>query len=197
MNTDELRRTLMASENSKEGSTRSISWEDVVALNRLNEALEKVSIETLLAKKEEQKTDLDKLVDKLKAGGKLDRAIRKAKQKKRKQHWRTAKRKRRQYYEAVASPRRKQKLAEQLTTAEGWWEHITSSWKRKKQTVLLTEDEWHNVLWPALAGHVFIVQRYDPAKPISLDNIYVTRTATGEVLFDGKEHLLRMLGYVL
>lgn len=193
MDIHELRRALEATENKKQG----ISWEDMLALNKLNEALESISVQDILDKKELGKTDVEKALDRLKAGGKFERAVRKVKQKKRKQHWRTAKRKRRQYYEAVAAPRRRAKMVEQLSTAEGWWEHITASWKRKKQEVLLTEDEWHNVLWPAVQDHVFIIHRYDPHRAISLDNIYAVRTATGEVLFDGKEHLLRTLGYIL
>lgn len=194
MDTEALKR-LMAEQQRKEKG--GLSWEDILALNKLNDALESVTLEQLLAKKEEAKSDVDKAIERLKAGGTLGRAIKKVKAKPRKQHWRTAKRKRRQYYEAVAEPRRRSKVAEQIKTAEGWWEYLTYHWKIRKQKVDMTFEEWESALYPAVAGSVFVLQRYDSKLPIALDNVYAVRTANGEVLFDGKEHKLRTLGYIL
>lgn len=194
MDTEALKQLMRAQEMEKKGG---ISWEDVVALNKLNEALQSMTVATLLAKKEAQRSDLDKAIERLKQGKTLDRAIRKVKQPRRKQHWRAARRKRRQYYEAVAEPRRRAKLAEQLTTAEGWWEYLTAGWRRRKAPYTLSEQEFVETLWPAVAGRLFVIQRYDSKLPIALDNIYAVRTGTGEVLFDGKEHKLRTLGYIL
>ena len=194
MDTEALKQLMKAQQRESMGG---LSWEDILALNRLNEALENVTVEGLLAKKEAARSDLDKAIERLKEGRTLERAIRKAKQPKKRQHWRAAKRKRRQYYEAVAEPRRRSRLAEQLTTPEGWWAYLAAGWHRRKVTVLLTEEEFVNTLWPAVAGRLFVIQRYDSKLPIALDNIYALRTASGEVLFDGKEHKLRTLGYIL
>lgn len=193
MDTSELQRLQRAHSQKGEG----LSWEDILALNRLNDALASMTLEDILAKKEEGKSDVDKAIERLKAGGTLNRAIRKVKLPRKRQHWRAARRKRRQYYEAVAEPRRRSKVAEQIKTAEGWWEYLTYHWKIRKQKVDMTFEEWESALYPAVAGSVFVLQRYDSKLPIALDNVYAVRTANGEVLFDGKEWKLRELGYIL
>lgn len=141
---------------------------------------------------------IDRLVEDLKANKDV---ARKLAGKKKREHWKRAKRKKREYdknrYREHLKPQRKKELAEKLTTARGWWEYLNRNWRWLKTPVELTEEEWNEVLYPAIYPRVPVFFRYDAKQPIRLDNLVVKDTETREVLFDGKEWLLRKQGYVL
>lgn len=62
----------------------------------------------------------------------------------------------------------------------------------------MTEEEWLEHVQPCIPkGIVVELRRYIPKQGASLDNIVVYNAGTGEVLFDGKEWLLKQQGYIL
>lgn len=175
----------------------------------LAEALRKLEVAKLLTQLDDleipeavdERNPMDRLVDELKQSNAIARRVkqRTAKPKRKKMHWKTARRKKNEYYQNVARYRRLELKGELLEEGPaGWWTYLTRLWKRHKVPVEMTEQEWTEVIWPTLEGRVPVIHRYQPNKPISLGNVYVTESENHKnVLFDGKEHALRAAGYIL
>lgn len=158
-------------------------------------------LKTVQLDKPRDLTPMEELVEELKASHSVKRLVKKRKAvvKHKKMHWKTKRRKQREYYQNVVKYRRLEVRGELLESgAEGWWEYLTTMWRRKKVPVEMTEQEWTETVWPALKGAVPIIRRYQPRKAISLENIYVTASGNErDVLFDGKEWRLKEEGYIL
>ena len=166
----------------------------VTELNDLMQQIGNIDLEKVKLEREDKMLPMEKLVADLKRDGKVSRIIKRRSPVK-KLHWKTKRKKRREYYHSVMKVKRISKNAVLLSTPEGWWEYLTTSWKRKKIPVDMTEEEWLEVVWPTLKGRVPLFARYDTNRGIALDNIYVRDNRNLKVLFDGKEHLLKTLGY--
>ena len=79
-----------------------------------------------------------------------------------------------------------------------YYAYLAGRWKRRGRPLLMTEEEWLEHVQPCIPkGIVVELRRYIPKQGASLDNIVVYNAGTGEVLFDGKEHAMRMSGYIL
>lgn len=177
--------------------------EEAMESLKLAELLEKLEGLDLEQIRRDKMKPVDRLVEDLKTDSKLNRGIRKytkrKPKKKRRMHWKTEAKNRREYYRSFKRYRRLEMKAEMLGEgAEGWWKHLNRNWSMHKVQVNLTKDDWVNVVWPALDGNIPVINRYQPALPISLENIYVTNSdKPKQVLFDGKEWALRQAGYIL
>lgn len=146
-----------------------------------------------IERKQAEMRPMDRLVSELEKGRVIVR-----KRKRPKMHHATRRKKRRMYYAKTEAPRRKKRLAAQLSEgAPGWYRYLRKQWLQQKIKVELTEEQFAEVLWPVIDGYVFSVRRYDFKKGIDLHNIWVEDIDTGNVLFDGKEHVLRELGMIL
>lgn len=195
-----------------------MSLEDVTALNRLFDQLDRINVAELDKVKEDALSPMDRMVEELKKNKSVTRRVKGAQLKKRivhsetcsgeaggcrgncgSRHWKAAQRKRREYYQSTTKHKRVIKKGELLATgAEGWWEHIRGHWWQKGYEVTLTKEEWIEEVWPALKGRVPVIRRYNTNGPISLENIYVVESGTQKtVLFDGKEEAMRKAGYIL
>lgn len=200
MDLDELLKKALAEE--AEGKTKGGPSPDEML--KMAEALEKIRRGDLGEKPERavNLSPIDKAVADLKAGKPFKRALAtRAKVSRPKAHWskkRAAKRKYdRTRYTEVLRPMRKQALAERIQTAEGWWEVARKGWERHGIPVEMTEQEFCEVVYPAFYPHVPVFFRLDKGKGWSLDNLLVRDTETRKVLFDGNEHTLKLLGFVL
>lgn len=79
-----------------------------------------------------------------------------------------------------------------------YYAYLAGRWKRRGRPLLMTEEEWLEHVQPCIPkGIVVELRRYVPKQGASLDNIVVYNAGTGEVLFDGKEWLLKQKGYIL
>lgn len=124
--------------------------------------------------------------------------VRKRKPKKKVLHWKTRKKNEREAYRDGGKASRRRKKAELLSMgAEGWWTYQRRMWWQKKVPVTLSKEEWCETVYPTFKGNVPVIRRYSTAKPIALDNLLVTASGSKDVLFDGKEYLLRKEGYIL
>jgi hypothetical protein len=177
-----------------------LSMEDVRELTELYEKIKAIDLDKAVEERVASRTPVEQLVEDLKANvPNARRALAKPKP-----HYHTVRAKKRKhhrdYVREVYRPRRKAALAEKLSTPEGWWEYLNIAWdKRPDVKVELTYDEFVEYIYPVTAGVglVFVVLRYDTNKPVRLDNIYIKDTKSRRVLFDGKEHVLRSLGYII
>ena len=141
---------------------------------------------------------VDKLIEDLKQDKALQRGP-KAKglpRVRKKVHWRTKRRRNREYYHAKTKWKNLEKRAESLKTGEGWYAHVILKWDQRG-IPHFTLEEWLEVIYPLLEGRVPYFTRYDTGKGYVLDNILVREDKTGDVVFDGKEWLLKKLGYIL
>lgn len=147
-------------------------------------------------------SDIDKMVEDLQNSKAVQRKVKKKTahvQPNKKLHWKTKRKRKRDYYRDVVKYRRLEVRGELLSSgSEGWWKYLTQMWQRKKVEVEMTYDEWNEHIWSQLDGRVPVINRYQTRKPISLGNVYVTESGNHKnVLFDGKEHLLREMGCIL
>lgn len=71
----------------------------------------------------------------------------------------------------------------------------TRSANKQRPGWKITEEEFREFIWPALAGRIPVIQRYDKDGYWSLHNTWWS--VEGKAVFDGKEHLLRELGYTI
>ena len=79
-----------------------------------------------------------------------------------------------------------------------YYAYLAGRWKRRGRPLLMTEEEWLEHVQPCIPkGIVVELRRYIPKQGASLDNIVVYNAGTGEVLFDGKEWLLKQQGHIL
>ena len=77
---------------------------------------------------------------------------------------------------------------------EGRWPWLK---ERHGKLLLISREEWDENVELALGESWIEVRRYDTSKPLSLENIYVLDMDSQELLWDGAEHRLRELGYIL
>lgn len=164
------------------------------------EALQSINLEGLAQEKEARKTKMEKLVEDVALGKKLERQIgrkREVKIGRPKLHWKTREARRaatkRKYYEQTWRPRRKAELAEQLTTAEGWYRHIIKKWKGE----VFGLTQWKRHLWPRLEGRVPVFKREDTKKGWTLDNVVMYESGTRNVLYCPEDMALKKLGAIL
>lgn len=127
-------------------------------------------------------------------------------------HW-TAKRKRlREYYRKIAYPRIMRKLSH-LVESEGWYDVMVRGWKQNGWDVQLTREEWNTHVEPILREKKVVpyTERYYTNIPvITIDNILIYprgasrspnkaghRPRNEQPVFDGAEHKMRRLGYII
>lgn len=200
MDLKELLRQALEAEERDRKKDREISPEDALEMARVLEQIQRIDLDKVAEEREQAKAPLDRLVEDLKAGRDMKRALVRKTARPKRLHWSQKRNRRRRYertrYHEVLKPKRKAELAVKLKTSEGWWEVATKSWRRMKVEVLLTREEFE-VMAPSWLekGRVPIFVRYDASKPVSLDNLMVRDNETREVLWDGKEWLLSKLGY--
>lgn len=173
------------------------SPEDVLELLRTLEKINDINLDRLSTEKFEALRPVDQLVETLKRDKTLRRGPKDRSMGTRKKvHWKTKRRKWREQYHRNGKRYRLAKIEKQLSSPEGWYEYLIFEWKKDKVD-FFTREEWLEVIWPALGGKVPYFNRYDTKKGFTLDNVVVYETGTRKVLFDGKEHLLRKMGYIL
>lgn len=175
--------------------------DSVLELNDLFNKIKGIDLKAVEMEKLEAMRPVDRLVEDLKNDRKVVRKLKdrtgNGRTPKPKVHYQTRRKRQREYYHNTTKPKRTIQKAELLTTPEGWWEYLTTSWKRKKVPVEMTKEEWLEVVWPILDGRLFVVRRYNVNGPISLENIYLQESGTTTTLFDGTEWKLQQLGYIL
>lgn len=106
------------------------------------------------------------------------------------------------YARDVKIPRRTQWTLTKIREegAGGWWDLIrrkgATSWSEKPGW-RIGKEEFVKAVGNSLDGSLPVVGRYDTARLWTLDNIIIRDSETRAVLFDGKEHKLKSLGYCL
>lgn len=177
--------------------THKMSPEELVQLNEILGKINK-NVESELPKDIPQVRTVDDMVEDLKKSVAVTRRVKGA-QRPKKMHWRTKRRKYREYYQKTGKHKRIIKRGELLSEgAEGWWKHIRGHWYQKSVPVEMTKEEWTDIVWPALKGRIPVIRRYNQNGPISVENIYIVESGTrNNILFDGKEYVLRSQGYIL
>lgn len=174
-----------------------LSPDEALELQELYEKIREIDLGEVVAERVRGMTSLDKLIDDLKHEKPM---VRRAKPKVHHHTKRARRRKKdREYYHEVLKPRRSKKKAEELTTPEGWWKHLTQTWKQMETPVDMTYEEFLETIYPVTigVGYVPIFFRYDPKEAISIGNVLIRDSESRKVVFDGKEHLLRLKGYIL
>lgn len=153
-------------------------------------------------------TPVDQMIRNLKNNKTVTRALKGKGRYKANLHWKTKAHKNRKYYAEVGAPRRRARLAELLTTPEGWYEYVVANWKRHRIPYRLTLEEFLEHVYPGMcrntdgtfaerARNVPVFRRYNTRKPMALNNMIVRDMDTGEVLFDSTEYVMKKLGYAL
>ncbi len=175
--------------------TREKEGVDPEGLQELLELLDSVSKIDLSVEVPEQQPN-DKLIEALRSNRTIRRGVKGKGLKLKKLHWKTKASRRKNYLHTIHYPRMKARLAEQLTTGEGWYSYLVTGWKRHKQDYRLTREEFLQHIYPRLNGRVPVFYRYSLKKPISLENVYVLGEDRS-VLWDGAEYRLIRLGYCL
>lgn len=198
---DDLQRLLEADLEGKR-KRGELSPEDVLEMQLLWEKVRTIDLDKAVAERIGKLTPVEKMIEGLEKNRSvkdLRRAI-----KPKKLHYKTKKarirKQKKVYYQEVAKPRRATRVAEQLKTPEGWWDHLhRTSWNKTGTLVELTFEEYlEHIYTPIIGkGRLPLFFRYDKNKPAGLGNILVRDSETYEVLFDGKEFTLRQLGYIL
>ena len=74
---------------------------------------------------------------------------------------------------------------------EGWYAYLMTNRKLWK----VSRDEWEQYVEPYLGDGWISIHRYDGKAKYTLDNIYISDG--DRIVFDGKEHLLRLSGAIL
>lgn len=175
-----------------------ISPEEALEMQELYRKIREIDLGEVVAERVRGMTTLDKMIADLEQAKPMNR---KAKPTKVHHHTKRARRRKkdREYYHEVLKPRRSKKKAEELTTPEGWWKHLMFTWKQMGTKVDMSYEEFVEVIYPvsAGAGYVPIFFRYDPKEAISIGNVLIRDSESRKVIFDGKEHLLRLMGVLL
>lgn len=175
---------------------KGMSAEDALELAELLGKLKGIDLDAIKA---EEETAVTRLVKDLRNNKTVSRALKGKGRYKANLHWKTKAHKRRAYYAEVGAPRRREKIAEQLTTPEGWYEYLTVGWHRHKVPYRLTLEEWLSTLYPLTVGRgkVPVFKRYNTRRPMALDNVIVRDMDSREVLFDGADWKMQQMGYTL
>jgi hypothetical protein len=180
-----------------------ITGEDVGGLLDLIAKLQQIDIKQLDYEREAAVTPLDKLIRDLETDKKLTSRVIKGKTgvgrtPKKKRHWTQKRKQQREYYANVVRQKVRGKRAEALRTVEGWYEHSLWLWGRRKIPVKLSFEEYRDVIYPLFAetGKLPVMKRYRTDRAVTLCNLLVFSTDR-ELLFDGQEHRMKELGYIL
>jgi hypothetical protein len=121
------------------------------------------------------------------------------------QHWKAKKKRKQEKTHARYIKRKLQRTQDFIDTLQGedpkgwwkWWRRVNnSSWKIKPGWEITLED-YTQYVHEKVVGKICIIRRHDTKKPYTLDNTLWVEQDTGLVLFDGTEHKLRLLGYIL
>ena len=106
------------------------------------------------------------------------------------------------YYREHRKPRRQAMILKDVEqdSAAGWWKVLRL--KNIKNTELkegwnISLEEFKEAVGDSLKGYVPVICRYDTRKPWELHNIYIMDSSTRAIVFDGAEHKMRSLGYIL
>lgn len=181
----------------KEGMTA----EEALELERVLSVIKGIDLDRAIEQKQAEMLPVERAIARLNNGGSLVRRAKAKSVRKKKAHWKTRQARKRAenqlYYARRLKDRRREELAEKLKTAEGWWEHVSGTWKRKRVGLKITKEEWLTEVWPKVEGRIFITYRYNTKEAMSLGNMLVKDSDTDNVLFDGKEYALRKNGYIL
>lgn len=103
------------------------------------------------------------------------------------------------YYHEKRKPRRTAKLVENVKR-DGWWDVLRRTWTHAsaiKPDWNIGREEWDAAVGDSIGEAIPVIHRYDTKKPWTLSNVYVLDSRTRAVLFDGAEHTMRSLGYML
>lgn len=187
----------MGTERKKEGFDQN-SIDELLELLALEETIRKLDLDKALNEKIERLSEKDRMIHELmEKDPELPRRIREIKvpPKKKKEHWKTRQKREREYNRQVRAPRVRERKAAMLKE-RGWYPILKQSWDTHKLDVILTEDEWNEVVGPAVGDKAPIIHRYDATGPISLENIWV-ETKDRKVVYDGMEYKLLLLGYTI
>ncbi len=187
---------------------RGMGGAEALELVELLGRLSNISLADLAREQREELTPQQRMIEDLQNNKHLRRGLTskqgKGRTPKPKPHWRILAKKRKAHYANYLKPRRTKEKARNLSTAEGWWKEQSLVWynetKKKRSTShpsTITKEEFCEVLYPAFEGRIPIFKRFDTTKGVSVDNLYIVDVDTGKVLFDGAEHSLRCLGYIL
>lgn len=191
---------------------KQISPEEALEASKLLDKIMGIDLDRMEVEKLEALRPVDRLVEELRRDGKLRSGPKgrglKPKDKRKhsptcsgkcrgncgSRHWRVRRRREREYYHAKTRAKRIDGKIKLLSTPEGWYAWVTKKWKGVEHFTL---EEWLGVIWPAMDGRVPYFTRYDTGRGYTLDNLLVREDKTGDVIFDGKEYLLRRLGYII
>ena len=189
-------------------SSDTAKLEELLMVNRVLERLRKESVQDVLgpmpgegALERNMKANGGKLSRKLRSREGLGRQAKKS----RKQIAAEAKERRRRrsdYYHNQRVPRRTEWSVQQVKEhgAGGWWDvcrrRSASSWAVKADWTI-GKEEWEQAMQDSLEDVVPVLIRYNSKQPWTLDNIYIVNSESRAVVFDGKEHKLRMLGFII
>lgn len=171
--------------------------QELLDMSSFIDSLKGIDLDKLASEKEKALKPQDRMIRDLRANKKVGRYLKGKTPPRKKMHWKQKKRNLRNYYHEHVKPRRTRRKADLLTTPEGWWVYLVEGWRDHKVPVRMTEGEWTREVYPLLDGKLPVIQRYDVTEPISLGNIYVVDSDTRDVLFDGKEYLLKAGGWCL
>ncbi len=170
----------------------------VLSLQDEWEALQKIDLGKLAEEKEARKTKIERIIEDVSLGKKLERRVGKKQEKKigrPKLHWKTRIARRaatkRKYYQNTWKPRRAAETAEMLSTPEGWYKHITKWWKGE----MFGLTQWKRYLWPRLEGKVPVFKRVDTKKGWTLDNVVMYESGTRNMLYCPEDLKLLKLGH--
>jgi hypothetical protein len=174
-----------------------LTSEDVLDINEILSKIERIDLDKIQIEREEKKDDVTKLIEKMSKNETVRRIVTGKGRPKGRAHWKARRHRRRDYDRKVAYPKKKEKLAATLVNPEGWYAYLIRGWQMKKIPIGLTLEEFTEHLYPfILEGKVPTFRRYDTKKGLTLGNL-IMRDTSGAVLWDGKEHQLRLGGYVL
>ena len=175
--------------------------DEVLALLELEQKLARLDLEKIAEEKIAKLPEREALIRALENNREIPKRL-KAMRKgpgRPKLHWKTKEKRRREtqrkYQATVYQPKVRERKARMLKE-EGWYPVLVEQWKAGKIEYDLSREEWNEIVAPKVGDSLPNIRRYDPGKPVSIDNIWVVSTK-GTVLFDGKEHKLKELGYML
>jgi len=175
---------------------RELSPDLVLALQADWDAIMGIDLGKVAEEAEARKTKIERIIADVKLGKKLERKFGEKKPIGRpKLHWKTRAARRaatkRKYYQNTWKPRRAAETAELLTTAEGWYEHITKKWKGDRFGLI----QWKRYLWPRLEGRVPVFKRVDTKKGWTLDNVMMYESGSTKMLYCPEDMALIKLGH--
>lgn len=152
--------------------------------------IDQIDLTKLEKELEEKKTKKQRAVEEMISG-----EFKLKPKKKAKKHWKAKRRYWREYHQTVRKPAQRKRRAVLLEEG-GWYGILHELWTRAELDIEVTREEWEEAVG-TLDDVYPMVTRYDRSVGIRLDNVLVRDRDTLQVVFDGKEHLLRKHGYIL